>query len=51
MNTPKWIGITIMAVAGEALLLAGYVVHQTGSTAGLMMIGQLVAAIINGFVC
>lgn len=51
MNTPKWIGITIAVVASEAPLLAGYVVHETGSTEGLLMIGRLVAAIINGFVC
>ncbi|WP_255363060.1 hypothetical protein [Mycobacterium sp. 1245805.9] len=40
-----WFAITVIAV----LMVAGYVVHRTGSTRGLVDIGKMVAEIIRAF--
>lgn len=44
-----WLAISIVAVVGEVLIFAAYVVHRTGSTGGLADIGQMVANIIAAF--
>jgi hypothetical protein len=49
MDALKWFAITVAVVVGEVLLLAAYVVHTTGSTDGLMAIGQMVAQVIGAF--
>jgi hypothetical protein len=45
----KWFAITVVVVVGEVLLFAAYVVHATGYTDGLAVIGEMVAQIISAF--
>jgi hypothetical protein len=39
--------VILAVVVGEVLILAGYVVHRTGSTEGLTAIGHMVARVIT----
>jgi hypothetical protein len=50
VKTSKWYCITIIIVVALVLGFSVFVVSVTGSTDGLVAVGQMVALIIDAFV-
>lgn len=46
---PKYLAITIITVVALVLMFSVFVVIYTGSTDGLIAVGQMVALIIEAF--
>jgi nicotinamide riboside transporter PnuC len=46
-NAPMWLAIITIAVVMPTLILAAFIAHRTGSTKGLVDVGEMVAQIIT----
>ena len=46
-DAPMWLAIITIAVVMPTLILAAFIAHRTGSTKGLVDVGEMVAQIIT----